>query len=125
MNNEEIKLYDAEYSLAEIVWEQEPIGSGELAREALERMGWKRTTTYTVLKRLCVRGVLRNDDAVVTAVVKRQEMQRQESKRLLQRLFDNSLPDFVASFVEENSISHEEAELLKGMIDRCREEERR
>lgn len=118
----EVKLFDSEYRMAEIVWEQEPVGSGELARLCKERLGWQRTTAYTVLKKLCERGVLRNDSATVTATVKREEVQRSESKRLLEKMFDNSLPGFIAAFMGEGSITAEEAEGLKALIDSYRKE---
>lgn len=119
---DEVKLFDSEYRMAEIVWEKEPIGSGELARLCKERLGWQRTTTYTVLKKLCERGVLSNDSAVVTATVKREEVQRSESKRLLEKMFNNSLPGFIAAFMGEDSITAEEAERLKVLIDSYRKE---
>lgn len=118
---EEIKLFDSEYRLAEIVWENEPIGSGELTRLCKEQLNWQRTTTYTVLKKLCDRGVLRNDSAVVTATVKRDDIQRSESKRILERLFDNSLPGFITAFMGEKRITAEEADRLKTLIDSYRE----
>ena len=119
----EIRLFEAEYRFAQIVWEHEPVGSGELARLCQEQLGWKRTTTYTVLKKLCGRGIMRNENAVVTALVGREEIQRQEGKRMLNRLFDGSLPGFVAAFVGEQPLTRAEAEQLKALIDRCREED--
>lgn len=120
MIEQEVKLFDSEHRLAEIVWDREPVGSGELARLCKEQLGWQRTTTYTVLKKLCERGVLRNESATVTALVKREAIQHSESKRLLEKLFDNSLPGFIAAFMGESKITEEEADRLKRLIDSYR-----
>ena len=98
-------LHDREYDFISIIWEVEPIASGELTKICEKRLGWKRTTTYTVLKKLCDKGILQN-----------QQVQRYESKRLIERMFDNSLPAFIASFMDHRKLTKEEAEQLKEMI---------
>ncbi len=118
---EKLKLYDAEYRLASIVWDNEPIHSRELAEKCAAELGWKRTTTYTMLKKLCDKGVLRNDDAQVTARVKRAQIQRAESREVVERSFGGSLPGFVASFLSERTLSEEEAEELRRLIESHRE----
>lgn len=117
----DIALHAAEYRFADIVWQQEPIASGALARLCEERLGWKRTTTYTVLKKLCTKGILRNEGGTVTARVPREQVQRTESQALLERSFGGSLPMFLASFLAERRLSDEQAEELKALIDRHRE----
>lgn len=117
-----LKLYEAEYRFASLVWEHEPLGSGELAKYAGEALGWKRTTSYTVLKKLCTRGILQNQDSVVTSLVKREQVQRFESQSVVDRAFDGSLPQFIAAFLTDRHLSAEEAEKLKKMIDQYQEE---
>lgn len=116
-----LKLFDAEYRFMDIVWQHEPLPSGELARLAAVALGWKRTTTYTVLKKLCTRGILQNTDSIVSAPVKREQVQRYESRALVEKSFGNSLPRFIAAFLDENKLTAAEAEELKAMIDRYKE----
>ena len=120
---EERKLYDAEYRLLEIVWELEPLTSTELYKACLPRLGWKKSTTYTVLRKLCERGILKNEDSRVTALVKKEDVQRYESQAVVERWFDHSLPGFVAAFLGEKKLSRKEAEELKKLIDSYQEEE--
>lgn len=116
----ELKLSNADYKLLSIVWDSEPVSSPELCRLAESMLGWKRTTTYTVLKRLCDKGLLQNDKAVVTALVGREKVQKAESRQVLERSFDGSLPQFIAAFLDGGKISDAEAEQIKQMIDRYR-----
>lgn len=119
---EDLKLYDAEYRFMEIVWELEPVTSTDLYKSCLPRLGWKKSTTYTVLRKLCERGILKNEDSVVTALVKREEVQQYESRAVVDKWFDRSLPQFVAAFLGGKKLSEKEAEELKAMIDACKEE---
>lgn len=111
-----LKLYDAEYRLVNIVWETEPVGSTELVKLCQSRLGWKKSTTYTVLRKLTQRGVLKNENAVVTALSKREEVLRYESEALLERSFGMSLPAFVASFLKDRKLTQDEAEKLLALI---------
>lgn len=111
------RLSDSEYRFAELVWEQEPVNSTALARLAGERLGWKKATAYTVLRKLCEKGILKNEHATVRACVKKEQVQKQESEALLRKSFDNSLPAFVAAFLKDRRLSSEEAEELKRMIE--------
>ena len=117
----DLKLYDAEFKFAEIVWDNEPIGSGALAKLCAEKLGWKRTTTYTVLKKLISRGILQNDSAVVTALVKKDAVLRYESQAVTNKTFGGSLPTFIAAFLDGGQLSEQEAETIKQMIDAHRE----
>ena len=82
---EEWKLYDAEYRLMEIVWEKEPLSSTELYKACLPRLGWKKSTTYTVLRKLCERGFLKNEASLVTFLVKKEDVQRYESQAVVEK----------------------------------------
>lgn len=119
----EWKLADGEYRFAELVWEREPVNSTELAGLALERLGWKKSTCYTVLRKLCQRGILANENATVTALVKREQIRRMESEELLKKSFGNSLPAFLNSFLQGRTLSTEEADELQQMIDAAREKQ--
>ena len=83
---EDLKLYDAEYRLLEIVWEKEPLSSTELYKECLPRLGWKKSTTYTVLRKLVERKILKNENGAVTALVKKETVQRYESQAVVEKL---------------------------------------
>lgn len=119
------KIADGEYRFAQLVWEREPINSTELARLSAKRLGWKKATAYTVLRKLCEKGILRNENATVTALVKQEEVQRWESEALLEKSFGNSLPAFVAAFLKDKRLTEAEARELKQMIDeasgKCRQ----
>lgn len=117
---EELKLYDAEYRLMEIVWELEPLSSTELYKACLPRLGWKKSTTYTMLRKLCERGILQNENSTVTSLVKREDVQRYESHAVVDKWFDHSLPRFLAAFLGEKKLTEEEAEELKRLIDESR-----
>lgn len=116
-----LRLADGEYRFACIVWEHEPLPSGKLVELSREQLGWKKSTTYTVLKKLVDRGVLRNDNAVVSAAVPKEEVLREESRAVVDRAFDGSLPSFLAHFMGGRTISAAEADELKSIIDRYRE----
>ncbi len=120
--DQDLKLYDAEFRFACIVWKYEPIQSGELAKLCEQELGWKRTTTYTVLKKLCTRGILQNQDSVVTALVKREKVQQYESRAVLEKSFGGSLPKFIAAFLDGAKLSRKEADEIKQLIDRFKEE---
>ena len=107
------RLAEGEYRFACIVWDNEPLPSGKLVELSQERLGWKKSTTYTVLKKLVDRGILRNENAVVTAAVPKDAV--------VDRAFDGSLPSFLAHFMGGRTISDEEADELKAIIDRYRE----
>jgi len=112
-----LKLFDAEYRLMCLLWEHEPINSTELAKLCLEHFKWKKSTTYTMLKRLGERGILKNENAVVTSLVKKEDIQKYESEALLEKTFDNSLPAFLTAFLRNRKLTPSEAEELKKMIE--------
>ena len=118
---EQFKLYESEYRFASIVWESEPVGSGDLVALCYERLGWKKSTTYTVLKKLCERGVLKNENATVSAIVKQEQVQRYESEQFVERIFDGSLPSFITAFMQDKKLSEKDADGLKMLIDSYKE----
>lgn len=117
------RLADGEYRFAALVWANEPLSSGQLVRLAADALGWKKSTTYTVLKKLCSRGILRNEGGTVTALVKQDAVQRQESAAVVDRTFGGSLPRFVAAFLNEKPISTEEAAQIRALLDAAQQRE--
>ena len=115
-----LRLAEGEYRFACIVWEHEPLPSGKLVELSQRELGWKKSTTYTVLKKLVEKGVLRNENAVVTAVIPKDEVLREESRAVVDRTFEGSLPSFLAHFMGGRTISDDEADELKAIIDRYR-----
>lgn len=120
---ENYKLFDAEMKFMDIVWRNEPLSSRQLAVLCEQRLGWKRTTTYTVLKKLSDRGMVQNEDTIVTALVKREQVQQYESGAVVDRAFGGSLPSFIAAFVSGHGLSEEDAEEIRQLIARCREKQ--
>lgn len=112
-----LNLCESEYRFASIVWENEPLGSGELVKLCNEKLGWKKSTTYTVLKKLCEREILKNENSTVSAIVKREQVQKFESEKFLNKTFNGSLPQFITSFMSDKKLSEAEADALKKLID--------
>ncbi len=117
------KVYESEYRFCLILWEHEPIKSGELVKLCKEQLGWKPTTTYTVIKRLSERGILKNENTIVTSLVSKDAIQAAEIDELVERTFEGSLPAFIAAFTRHRKLSHDEIDQVQQMIDRFREEE--
>jgi predicted transcriptional regulator len=102
------------------MWENEPVSSLDLVRLCQEKLGWKRTTTYTVIKRLSERGVLKNDSGTVTSLISQEEAERAEIETLVESKFGGSLPAFVAAFTRHQKLSDENLDEIQHMIDRIR-----
>ncbi|MBE6564851.1 MAG: BlaI/MecI/CopY family transcriptional regulator [Ruminococcaceae bacterium] len=113
----EKEIFESEYKFCLILWENEPIPSGELVRLCAEGLGWKKSTTYTVIKRLSERGVLVSENGIVRALVSRDEVQTAESEKFLARTFGGSLPSFIAAFSRSNALSKKDIDELRRMID--------
>lgn len=113
----ELKLFDAEFKFMNIVWEFEPINSKKLSVICGDQLGWKRPTTYTVIRKLSERGFLVNENATVSALVKREQVQQYEANNLLDKAFDGSIPSFVAAFLKGRSLTADEADTLRKMIE--------
>ncbi len=120
---EKYKLFDAEMKFMDIVWQQEPMTSRRLTELCQVRLGWKRTTTYTVLKKLGDRGIVQNLEGTVTALVKREQVQQYESGAVVDRAFGGSLPSFIAAFVSGRNLSEEDAREIQLLIDKARGEQ--
>jgi len=111
------KVYESEYRFCLILWEHEPVKSTELVKLCEEQLGWKKATTYTVIKRLAERGVLQSENAVVTSLVSKDEIQASEIDELVDRTFEGSLPAFIAAFTKHKRLSEKEIEEIRQMID--------
>ena len=114
------KIFESEYRFCRILWEHEPIKSKELVKLCQEQLGWKPTTTYTVIKRLSERGVVKNENTVVSALVSQEEVQAAQVDEMMEKTFDGSLPAFIAAFSRNRKVSPEEIDQVQAMIDRFR-----
>ncbi|WAA12651.1 BlaI/MecI/CopY family transcriptional regulator [Fervidibacillus halotolerans] len=117
----ELKLTDSERKFAELIWEHEPISSGELVKLCEKEMNWKKSTTYTMLKKLCEKGIFKNEEAIVSSLMTRDEYYANESIRFVEDTFGGSLPKFLTAFVSGRKISKKQAEELKRLIDEHKE----
>lgn len=111
------KVFESEYRFCLILWENEPIKSKELVKLCHEQLGWKSTTTYTVIKRLSERGVVKNENTIVTSLISKDEIQAAEINELVERTFEGSLPAFVAAFTKLRKLSQAEIDAVQSMID--------
>jgi len=112
-----LKLFDAEYKFMSIVWEHEPINSTKLTRICEKALGWKKPTTYSMIKKLCERGIMKNEKATVTTLIAREDVQKYEAETFVERVFDGSMPSFITSFLQDKTLSEAEAESIKDLID--------
>lgn len=112
------KIFESEYRFCLILWEREPVSTTELVRLCQERLGWKRTTTYTVIKRLGERGVLKNEKGIVSSLISKEEAQVSELDELLEKKFQGSLPAFLAAFARRQDLSQEEVEEIRRIIEK-------
>lgn len=116
----EYRLGEVESIFADIIWKEEPLTSRKLAELAEEKLRWKRTTTYTILKRLCDRGLFQNLGGTVTSLVSREEFYAEQSKQFVQDTFQGSLPAFLAAFGSRQKLSDAEIDELQKVIDAMR-----
>ena len=117
----EIKLGAVESRFADIIWNNEPLSSGELVKLAEKELTWKRTTTYTILKRLCDRGIFKNEHGTVTSLISRDEFYALQSEKFVDETFDGSLPAFLAAFSKRKKLSDKEVDELRRVIDSMKE----
>mgnify|MGYP003501124859 FL=1 len=117
------KVFESEYRFCLILWENEPVKSSKLVELCKEQLGWKPTTTYTVIKRLSERGVLKNENTMVTSLVSKEEVQAAELNEMVEKTFEGSLPAFIAAFTKHQKISNAEIDAVQQMIDRYRKGE--
>jgi len=111
------KLTQSEAKFADLIWEHEPLGSGELVKLCEKELGWKKSTTYTVLKKLCEKGIFRNENAVVSSLVTKDEYYAKQSIRFVEDTFGGSLPKFLTAFIGGRKLIKHQAEELKRLID--------
>ena len=111
------KVYEGEYRFLNILWENEPIASPKLVQLCNERLGWKKSTTYTVIKKLIDKGIVKNGNTIVSALVTKEEVDRQDSEDLLQRTSKGNIPAFFAAFLKDRKLSKEDVEHIRDIID--------
>ena len=116
----EMKLGAIESRFADIIWSNEPLRSKELEAMAEAELGWKRTTTLTILKRLCERGIFQNKERIITSLISKEEFYALQSEKFVNDTFEGSLPAFLAAFGSRKKLSLEEVEELKKVIDKMR-----
>lgn len=114
------RLGTVEMKFAELIWEREPLPSGELVKLCEKELGWKKSTTYTVLKRLCSRGFFQNTDGVVTSCISRENFQALQSEEFLEEAFQGSLPRFLAAFTSHKKLTDQEIAELQKLINESR-----
>mgnify|MGYP006351937873 CR=1 FL=1 len=119
---EEMKLGVVEAKFADIIWNNEPISSGELVKLCAAELDWKKSTTYTVLKKLCERGIFKNENGEVSSLISRQDFYALQSEKFVEETFDGSLPAFLAAFTKRKALSAEEIDQIRRMIDSYGEE---
>ena len=114
---ENIRLGEVETRFAELIWENEPIASGELVKLCQKELDWKKSTTYTVLRKLCDRGIFKNEDGVVSSLISKDRFNAIQSEKIIEDSFDGSLPNFIAAFTSMKKLSQEDIDAIKAMID--------
>lgn len=118
------KVFESEYRFCLILWENEPIKSSALCSICAEKLGWKPTTTYTVIKRLSQRGIVQNNNTIVTSLVRKEEVQAAEINEMFEKTFEGSLPAFIAAWTKHHTLSENEIDEIQQMIDRYRNGEK-
>ena len=119
---EELKLGTVESKFADIIWENEPISSGQLVKLCGQQLDWKKSTTYTMLKRLCERGLFQNEKGMVSALMTKEEFGAAQSEKIIEESFDGSLPAFIAAFTSRKKLSPDDGNEIQKMIDSYRVE---
>ena len=114
------RLGAVETRFADLIWAHEPLSSGELVRLCEKELHWKKSTTYTVLRRLCERGIFRNDSGTVTSLLSKEQFSAMQSEQFVEETFEGSLPRFLAAFSTRRKLSVEEIDALQALIDKLR-----
>lgn len=118
----DLELGVVQEKFADIVWANEPVGSGELVKLCEKELNWKKPTTYTVLRKLCEKGLLKNENGIVTSLISREDFYSAKSEQIIDESFDGSLPAFIAAFISRKNLTVKEAEEIQSMIDTFRKE---
>ena len=116
------KIFESEYRFCLILWKHEPVTAAQLAKLCQEQLGWKRTTTYTIIRRLSERGVVKNENAVVTALVSKEQAQASRLDEMVEETFQGSMPAFIAAFSRSKKLTRDEVAQLKALIDNYEED---
>lgn len=116
----EYKLGEVEMKFADIIWENEPLSSGQLVNLCKDILDWKKSTTYTILRRVCDRGLFKNEEGIVSSNVSKMEFLSNKSEKFVEETFQGSLPGFIAAFTSQRKLSDEEVEELKKIIERSK-----
>ncbi|WP_026665023.1 BlaI/MecI/CopY family transcriptional regulator [Butyrivibrio sp. FC2001] len=116
-----VELGEVQMQFAKLIWEKEPVGSGELVKMCADEFGWKKSTTYTVLKKLCEKGLFQNVDGVVTSMISEEEFYTRKSEEFVEETFGGSLPAFLAAFTSRQKLSKKELAEIKKIIDNAKE----
>lgn len=113
----EYKLFDAEYKFMTIVWDMEPVNSTELSKTCAENLGWKKPTTFNMIKKLTQKGIIKNEDATVTSLVSREHIKKKQSEDVVEKSFNGSLPSFLAAFLDEKKLDRTEVDEIIKIIE--------
>lgn len=117
----DIELGVIQERFADIVWENEPIPSGELVKICEKKLNWKKPTTYTVLRKLCEKGLLKNEDGIVSSIISREKFYAKKSEQIIEDSYSGSLPAFIAAFVSNKKLTSKEVDEIQKMIDEFKE----
>ena len=116
------KIFESEYRFCLILWDNEPVSSGQLVQLAKENLGWSKATTYTVIRRLSERGVLKNENTIVSSLISKEEAQKSRLEEMMEETFEGSMPAFIAAFSKSKKLTRQEVDQLKALIDSFEEE---
>ena len=116
------KIFESEYRFCLLLWDSEPINSTKLAALCKEQLGWSKATTYTVIRRLSERGVLKNENTIVTSLISKEEAQKSRLEEMVEETFEGSMPAFIAAFSKTKKLTRQEVDQLKALIDSFEEE---
>ena len=116
------KIFESEYRFCLILWENEPVSSGKLVELCKENLGWSKATTYTVIRRLSERGVLKNENTIVSALISKEEAQKSRLEEMVEETFEGSMPAFIAAFSKTKKLTRQEVDQLQALIDSFEEE---
>ena len=111
------KIFESEYRFCLILWENEPINSTKLAQLCKEQLGWSKATTYTVIRRLSERGVIKNENTIVSALISKEQAQKSRLEEMVEETFEGSMPAFIAAFSKSKKLTKQEVDQLKALID--------
>lgn len=116
------KIFESEYRFCLLLWENEPVNSTRLVSLCKDQLGWSKATTYTVIRRLCERGVVQNENTIVTSLISKEEAQKARLQEMMEETFEGSMPAFLAAFSKSKKLSRSEVQQLKALIDQYEEE---